>query len=108
VKEINVGLFSYPTGNLKQGNHLFVTNQWDNTVSVIDLEDYAVSKTIGVGDYPEGIDAHPCENYVYVANYFDDTISVIDIKRPEVSETIKTGDDTRALGRFVMEKSILP
>jgi len=108
VKEINVGLFSYPTGNLKQGNHLFITNPWDNTVSVIDLNDYAVSKTIEAGEHPEGIDAHPCENYVYVADCFDGTISVIDIKRPQVSETIKTGDNTRASGRFVMEKTILP
>ena len=108
MKEINVGLFPYAISYLKQSNRVLVTNQWDNTVSVIDLEDYAVSKTIEVGEYPEGIDAHPCENYVYVANYFDNTISVIDIKRREVSETIKTGDDTRALGRFVMEKSILP
>ena len=108
MKEIIVGLFSYPTSNLKQGNHLFVTNQWDNTVSVINLNDYAVSKTIEAGEHPESIDAHPSENYVDVADCFDGTISVIDTERLELIESIKTGEGSRAFGRFVMGKIIRP
>ena len=84
------------------GRFAFVTNQYDNTVSVIDTATLEVIKEIDVGDYPEGIDTHPDQSQVYVANWFDNTVSVIDVKTLRVIDTIDTEDGSRGYGEMFL------
>jgi YVTN family beta-propeller protein len=79
---------------------LFVTNQDDGSVSVIDTETLKEIALIEVGNKPEGISTHPDDRHVYVANWFDSTVSVIDGKTLKVVDTIKTGEGSRAFGLF--------
>ena len=78
----------------------FVTNELGGSVTAFDLQTLAVSATIDVGSYPEGIqvDHH---GKVYVVNWMDDNISVIDERSLVVSNEIKVGASPRAFGTFI-------
>lgn len=80
----------------------FVTNQYENTVSVIDLADFSHEAKISAGDYPEGIDATPSSSAIVVANWFDNTVTVIDANTLDVLHDIETCDGPRAFGLFVL------
>ena len=80
----------------------FVTDQYDNTVSVIDLETLTRETKIVVGEYPEGIDTAPNGKHVVLANWFDNTISVIDAITLSVLFEIDTCDGPRAFGTFLL------
>ena len=60
-----------------------MTNQNDNTVSVISIAARNVVTTIDVGRQPVTMSLYTTlageEKYVYVGNMYDNTISVIDI-----------------------------
>jgi len=71
----------------------FVTNQYDNTISVIDMD---------VGEYPEGIDTTPDGNRIVLANWFDNSITVIDPKTLSVLFEVDTCDGPRAFGTFLL------
>ena len=70
---------------------VYVANQTDNTVSVINGNTNRVTATIGVGDQPEAVAVDPTNDMVYVANYVDDTVSVIDGSSNTVVATIAVG-----------------
>jgi YVTN family beta-propeller protein len=71
-----------------------VTNQDDNTVSVIDAATNAVTATIPVGSDPTGVAADPAAATIYVTNqtpgsiYNPGTVSVIDAATSTVTATI--------------------
>ena len=83
------------------GRRVFVTNQYDSTVSVVDAESLGVVATIDVGEYPEGIAGHPDDHQVWVANWFDNTVTVLDAERLSIQKTIPVGDGARAFGEFI-------
>jgi YVTN family beta-propeller protein len=56
---------------------VYVANEGDNTVSVIDEATGAVTGTIPVGPAPEGVAVDPATGTVYVANESGNTVSVI-------------------------------
>ena len=58
-------------------NRVYVCNQDDGTVSVLDGSTNTVLATVPVGTEPDGIAVNPTTNRVYVANFGDDTVSVI-------------------------------
>src|SRR6267378_308778 len=55
---------------------VYVTNQLDNTVSVISGRTNTVTATIPVGN-PQGMAVNPLTGDVYVTNFNDGTVSVI-------------------------------
>jgi YVTN family beta-propeller protein len=60
-------------------NRMYVTNTYDNTVSVIDTStNKVVGQPIQVGNYPGEIAFDPVHNRMYVTNERNDTVSVID------------------------------
>ena len=60
-------------------NRMYVTNYYDNTVSVIDTATNAIiGGPIGVGAKPRAIAFDPVHKMIYVANYNDNNISIID------------------------------
>lgn len=58
--------------------HAFVTNAGDSTVSIVDMENRKIVKTIRAGRYPHGLRMSPKGREVYVANVQDGSLSVID------------------------------
>ncbi|WP_456363579.1 YncE family protein [Priestia aryabhattai] len=69
-------------------NKIYITNPFDNTVSVIDGNTYAVLKTIQVSFFPKSIAVNPISNKIYVCNNDDRSISVIDGNTDTVITTI--------------------
>ncbi|CAG1022831.1 PE-PGRS family protein PE_PGRS18 [Methylococcales bacterium] len=98
-KTVTVGDRPYAVGEAQ--GRLFVTNQYDASVSVIDTKDLKPVATIKVGEYPEGIATHPDGKQVYVANWMGNSVSVIDASELKVVNTIPTGDGSRAFGEFI-------
>jgi len=72
-------------------NIIYVVNQDDNTVAVIDGSTNEVTATITVGSYPVAVAANPATNRIYVANYGDDTVTLIDASHNNATHTIQVG-----------------
>ncbi|MCU7861252.1 MAG: YncE family protein, partial [Candidatus Thiodiazotropha sp. (ex Lucinoma kastoroae)] len=80
---------------------VFVTNQHDNSVSVIDANKLREIRRIKVGEFPEGIIADPTDGRVYIANWFTNELVVLDTKILEIINRIPTGESPRAFGVFI-------
>ncbi|MDN5847822.1 MAG: YncE family protein [Candidatus Nitrosocosmicus sp.] len=76
-------------------DHIYVSNQDSNDVSVIDSASNTVKKTIAVGDGPADILFNPSNNNLYVMNQYSDDVSVIDSDTNTVIDTITVGDGPR-------------
>ena len=78
---------------------LYVTNQHDDSVSVVDTATLRVLRTLTGFGYPEGIAAHG--DKVYVVNWMDDALSVLDAKSGRETARIATGQNSRGFGAFI-------
>src|SRR5262249_54830060 len=78
-----------------------ITNNGDNTVSVINTATNAVAATIPVGVGPEGVAATSDGNKIYVANSGNDNVSVIATATNAVTATIRVGSAPYAFGAFI-------
>ena len=99
---LTVGDMPYATVFDPLRQRLFVTNQSDSSVSVLDLVDQHEIARIPVGDYPEGIDMQVEARRVYVANWMSNDVTVINADSLEVERSIATGNGSRAFGRFIL------
>jgi YVTN family beta-propeller protein len=70
----------------------YVTNQGNNTVSVISTNNNAVVATIPVGAFPTGVAITPDGTHAYVTNFKDSTVSVIATTNNAVVATIPVGN----------------
>ena len=73
--------------------YIFVSNESDDTVTVIDGGSFEVVRTIATGDRPRDMRFSPDRSLLYVATSGDDHIEVIDIATLEVTGTIEAGED---------------
>jgi YVTN family beta-propeller protein len=76
---------------------LYVANNGDNSVSVVDATNGHTKATIVVGDHPKGIAFDPVRNLVYVANAIGNSVTVIDAEKNEVVATLPAGRSPYAL-----------
>ena len=77
--------------------YIFVSNEQDNTVSVIDGETFKVIKVIETGQRPRDMRWNHDKTQLLVATSVDDKIDVIDIAKLEVVASIEAGDPGRDL-----------
>ena len=71
----------------------YVTNERDNTVSVVDLDTFKVTNTVPVGQRPRGITITPDGKEILVCASDDDTIQIIDAKTLRVVGELPSGPD---------------
>ena len=71
----------------------YVTNEKDNTVSVVDTSTWKVVKTADVGRRPRGIIMSPDGKELYVCASDDDIIQVYDPKTMQMIRTLPSGPD---------------
>ena len=82
----------------------YVSNEKDNTLSVIDTSEWQVVKTIKVGQRPRGIAYTKDQKFVLVAVGDDDTIQMIDTRTTLIlrgepkSATSRLASNLRAWG----------
>ncbi|MGA5824234.1 YncE family protein, partial [Kitasatospora sp. NPDC094028] len=88
-----VAVGSFPTGVAitPDGRHAYVTNEGDNTVSVIDTVTNTVTATVVVGTGPFDVAVTPDGLHAYVTNNGDNTVSVIDTVTNTVTATVVVG-----------------
>jgi YVTN family beta-propeller protein len=94
VRYVKVGGYPYGAAIAHDGRHGLVSNAVDGTVSVIDLEQAKVVKTITVGphlSHPQAIAADPKQDRAYVAVTHQDLIAVLDTKEMRVERTLSVG-----------------
>ena len=102
-KEIEVGKWPYQVAHDQKKNSIYVTNQRDNSISVIDLISKKVIKSINViCEYPEGIDISYNENLIVVACWFEDNIILMDLNNEKVLKKIGVSGGPRSFGNFIL------
>ncbi|MCG8560334.1 MAG: beta-propeller fold lactonase family protein, partial [Hyphomicrobiales bacterium] len=72
---------------------VYVSNEKDNTISIIDSKTLAVTGTIKVGQRPRGITLTKDGKYLLVCASDDDTVEVIDVTTKKVVHTLPSGPD---------------
>jgi YVTN family beta-propeller protein len=73
------------------GTRIYVTNQFDDTMLVIDTAANTVIASITVGDNPSGMAVNPAGTRAYVTNAFSNSVSVIDTATNTVIAIITVG-----------------
>ena len=72
---------------------IWVTNEKDDTISVIDLDTLEVTRTIPTGQRPRGITFSKDYSRVYVCASDSDTVQVIDPETGEILHELPSGED---------------
>ncbi len=99
IATIKVGKAPYGAALAANGSLLYVTNQHDDSVSVIDAASLSVVRTLPGFGYPEGVAAHG--ERVYVVNWMNDEVSVLDARSGAALTTVATGKNSRGFGAFI-------
>ena len=71
----------------------YVSNEKDNTLSVIDTETQKVIETIDVGQRPRGILLSKDYTKLYICASDDDTVQVLDLATRKIVDTLPSGED---------------
>ena len=91
VTTVPVGLKPKGVAVAPNGNHAYVTNSSDGTVSVIDTASNTVVGTIPVGSVPIGVAVTPDGTHAYVTNSGSSNVSVIATASNTVVATVTVG-----------------
>jgi YVTN family beta-propeller protein len=91
LKEVEVGNHPAHVVYSGEGKYVLVTNNEDDTVSVIDAKTYEVVKTIPTGKGPHGFRISADSKFAYIANMGEDTVSAINLETFD-EKRIKTGN----------------
>lgn len=91
LKEVEVGNHPAHVVYTGDGKYVLVTNNEDDTVSVIDASTYEVIKTVPTGNGPHGFRISADSKFAYIANMGEDTVSAINLET-FAEERINTGD----------------
>lgn len=75
----------------EDGKYVLVTNNEDNSVSVIDSESFIVIETISTGKGPHGFRISSDSQKAYIANMGEDTVSVVNLETMKEDKKIKVG-----------------
>lgn len=73
------------------GTQVYVTNEFSNSISVIDTAINAVVATVPVGNTPTGVAVNSLGTRAYVSNFASNNVSVIDTGTDRVIATVGVG-----------------
>src|SRR5665213_2265530 len=79
----------------------YVSNERDNTISVVDLDQMKTVGTIPVGQRPRGITLTKDGSQLLVCASDDDTIQIIDTKTLRIIGTLPSGPDPETFALHV-------
>jgi YVTN family beta-propeller protein len=80
-----------------EGTYAYITNEYENTVSVINTTTDIIAATVNVGSNPVEIAVSPDGAKVYVANYYGSTVYVIETASNTVTATVDVGDNPNGI-----------
>ena len=98
----------YPAGLdiSADGNTLFVANNLDDSLTVLDLPKSSIKATVPVGHNPYAVRLSFDGNSVYVSNWGEQSVSVVDIPTSKVRETVAVGAHPSALALSAMRHEL--
>ena len=76
-----------------QAYTIYVSNEKDNTLSVIDGETLEMTETIEIGQRPRGMTLSLDNKTLYVCTSDDNHVEVLDLATHEVTHTLPSGPD---------------
>lgn len=79
LKEVEVGNHPAHVVYTGEGKYVLVTNNEDDTVSIIDASTYELVKTVPTGNGPHGFRISDDSKFAYIANMGEDTVSAINL-----------------------------
>ena len=91
IEKVTVGNHPAHIVSTQNGKYVLVSNNEDNTVSVIDAKTYKVIQSIPTGKGPHGFRISKDSHYAYIANMGEDTVSVINVLGMKEERKIKVG-----------------
>ena len=71
----------------------YVSNEKDDTISIIDLETLEVTETLNVGERPRGILFSKDYSKLYICASDSDTVQVMDLATKEIIKELPSGED---------------
>jgi YVTN family beta-propeller protein len=77
---------------------IYVTNQLDNTLSVIDGSTYHVVATVPVGAFPAGVVVSSDRRHAYIAQGGDNTVAVFDTSTNTITKTVSVAPGNHLRG----------
>ena len=75
----------------------YVSNEKGNSISIIDTDKLAVTKTVPVGHRPRGIALNKDGSELYICAGDDDLIQILDTKKLAIVGTLQSGPDPELL-----------
>src|SRR4051794_9658712 len=93
-----LGCGSSPAPPAPASARIYVTNQLDNTASVIDGRTHKVVATVRVGVSPAQMAVSPDRKSVYIANTGSDTVSVLNTADNTIARTIALPRASKPVG----------
>lgn len=86
-------LILIPTASISFAEIAYVSNEKDNTLSIIDLEVFEVVDTVQIGKRPRGILLSKDRSKLYICASDDDTVQVMDLATHKIIKTLPSGED---------------
>ena len=99
IKSVKVVKKPYCITFSMNGNKSFVTNQYSDSISIINTELLSHEKTVASGSFPEGIDTHG--PFIIFVSWLDEEIVAIDESDQSVVSHASTGMNPRNFGDFI-------
>ena len=81
------------------GKKSFVTNQYSDSISIINTELLLLEKTVSSASFPEGIDTHG--PFIIFVSWLDEEIVAIDERDQSVVSSASTGKHPSHCGDFI-------
>ncbi|WP_111494267.1 YVTN family beta-propeller repeat protein [Marinobacter bohaiensis] len=91
--ELTLGLTAALLAPAALADLAYVSNEKDNTLSVIDMTSLEVVETIDVGQRPRGILMSKDRTLLYICASDDDTVQVLDLATRKIIDTLPSGED---------------
>ena len=91
ISRVAVGRMPRGIASSPDGQQLYITNAWSDTVSVIDTATLQVVQTLPTGLEPSGVISDTAGATLYVANRLSGDISVIDLKSGQEIKRLLAG-----------------
>ena len=91
IKNIAVGRVPRGFSLSPKGDRLFVTNSWDDTLSVIDTQTLEVAATWPVGAEPSSVVEDREDKHLFVANRISNDVAVLDAQTGAEEKRLAAG-----------------
>ncbi len=93
LRNVKTGMHPHSAITDNEGKLCYISNQWSDNISIVDLGTFTVIDTLQTGNGPAGIEIDKAGRYLYAVNSFGGDISVIDLKNRTEIKRLPAGNN---------------